>query len=173
MPSHVAPTGHYNDDIIRRVRDLLVRTLGNTSDKDRGQRIYISRARASKRKITNEAAVLAVLERYGFRTVYPEDLLLEEQVKLFSRVQYLVSNHGAGLANMLFVPEGACVLELRQQHDAHRNFYFSLAAALNQKYFYQICPPADVNVANHLADLIVDTVALEKNVRLLLEAGAT
>lgn len=169
MPSHVAPTGHYNDDIIRRVRELMVRTLGgNANHKGKGERIYISRARASKRRITNEAEVLDVLQRLGFLTVYAEEMSLEEQVKLFSRTRSLVSNHGAGLANMLFVPEHANVLELRQDGDAHRNFYFSLASALNQNYFYQTCPPATYNVDQHVADLLVDTVALERNVGLVL-----
>jgi capsular polysaccharide biosynthesis protein len=169
MPSHVAPTGHYNDDIIRQVRELMVRTLGGQANyKGKGQCIYISRARASKRRIANEAEVVEVLQRLGFLTVYPEEMSLEEQVKLFSRTRYLVSNHGAGLANMLFVPEGANVLELRLKGDSHRNFYFSLASALNQNYFYQTCPPAAHDVDAHVADLIVDTVALKENVGRLL-----
>jgi capsular polysaccharide biosynthesis protein len=116
----------------------------------------------------NEAEVLEVLQRLGFLTVYPEEMSLGEQVQLFSRTRYLVSNHGAGLANMLFVPDHANVLELRQEADAHRNFYFSLASALNQNYFYQTCPPATHNVDRHVADLVVDTVALERNIELLL-----
>lgn len=170
MPSHVAPTGNYNDDIIRRVRDLMVQALGSADYTGKGERVYISRARASKRKITNEAEVLDVLQHRGFLTVYPEEMSLEEQVKLFSRTRYLVSNHGAGLANMLFVPDHANVLELRQDGDAHRNFYFSLASALNQNYFYQTCRPASQDVDQHVADLIVDTVALERNVGLILSS---
>ncbi len=171
MPSHTAPAGHYNEEIIRRVRDLMVKTLGDGEYKGPGERIYISRGRTLKRRIKNEAEVWSVLQRYRFITVYAEDLSLENQVKLFSRTRYLVSNHGAGLANMLFVPQHANVLELRQEGDTHRNFYFSLASALNQNYFYQTCPPASPDDDPHVADLIVSPTELEKNVRLLLNRG--
>ena len=59
-------------------------------------------------------------------------------------------------------------MELRQAGDANRNFFFSLASALNQNYFYQTCQPVGSQVHPHVADIVVDTATLEQNVRLLL-----
>lgn len=40
---------------------------------------------------------------------------------------------------MLFMEADTAVLEFRHQGDTHNNCYFSLASALNIKYFYQTC----------------------------------
>ena len=53
--------------------------------------------------------------------------------------KYLISNHGAGLTNMLFMKAGGNVLELRHRGDKHNNCYFSLASTLRLNYYYQLC----------------------------------
>ena len=58
-----------------------------------------------------------------------------------SRARYVVSNHGAGLTNMLFMKDGARVLELRHVSDYVNNCYFILASALQFDYLYQLCEP--------------------------------
>ena len=171
MPSHTAPSGHYNEQIIRGVREMLVSSYGDSQGEQR-QRIYISRRRAPKRRIANEEAVGEVLKDFGFQTICAEDLSFEEQVKVCSRASCLVSNHGAGLTNMLFIPEGARVLELRHCTDDINNCYFTLASALNLEYYYQTCEPAAANEDPHLADLIVDVGQLRKNLGLLLERNS-
>src|SRR5688500_19312228 len=62
-----------------------------------------------------------------FPTRRSSDLLsFEEQVKLLSRARYVVSNHGAGLTNMLFMRDDTKVLELRHRSDYINNCYFIL-----------------------------------------------
>jgi Glycosyltransferase 61 len=165
MPTHTAPSGHYNEAIIRGVRNVLLRAYG---DSDRGEKIYISRRHATKRRIANEDEVSQVLSRFGFQTIYAEELSFAQQVKISSRARCLVSNHGAGLTNMLFMPENGSVLELRHQTDSVNNCYFTLASALNLNYFYQPCRPAIDGPDPHSADLIVDPKQLEANLRLIL-----
>ena len=101
MPSHTAPSGHYNEAIIRGVRSVLLSAYG---DSDQGQNIYISRRHATKRRIVNEDEVRQVLSRFGFQTINAEELSFAQQVQISSRARCIVSNHGAGLTNMLFMP---------------------------------------------------------------------
>jgi hypothetical protein len=64
---------------------------------------------------------------------------------------------------MLFMPEGGSVLELRHEADRINNCYFTLASALNLQYFFQTCRAANDGPDPHIADVIVDSAELEKN----------
>jgi capsular polysaccharide biosynthesis protein len=85
-----------------------------------------------------------------------------------SRARFFVSNHGAGLTNMLFVRGGGRVLELRHRADNVNNCYFTMASALGLEYFYQTCPSDDPSGDPHTAHLRVDPGALADNIRLML-----
>lgn len=164
MPSHTAPSGHFRDEAIRGVRNVLLSAYGDASDKE--ERIYISRANAGRRRIINEDEVRSVLCRFGFETIRAEELSFEQQVQICSRARFIVSNHGAGLTNMLFMKDGGSVLELRHESDCINNCYFTLSSALDLKYFYQTCAPEDPSAEPHEAHLLVDTDQLEKNLTL-------
>jgi len=165
MPSHTAPSGHFNEEAIRGVRNVLLSAYGDANGKD--ERLYISRRNAGRRKIINEDEVTSVLDRFGFETIHAEDLSFEQQVRTCSRARYIVSNHGAGLTNMLFMKDGGSVLELRHISDCINNCYFTLASALDLKYYYQTCQPKNQSADPHDAHLVVDTDQLEKNLGLL------
>jgi glycosyl transferase family 61 len=105
LPTHTAPSGHYNDNVIRGVRGVLLSAFGDQGHQE-DERIYISRRRAAKRRIVNEDELSEILGRYGFQTICAEELSFEQQVRLCSRARYIVSNHGAGLTNMLFMKDG-------------------------------------------------------------------
>ncbi len=167
LPTHTAPSGHYNEEIIGGVRGLLLEAYGDASSPGGSERLYISRSRAPKRRVTNEKEVVRVLKQFGFQIIYAENHSFAEQVKLCSRARYLVSNHGAGLTNMLFMPQGSTVLELRHNSDGDRNCYFTLASALGLDYLYQTCRPIGPNP--HSADLFVDTDKLIENLGSLLK----
>jgi capsular polysaccharide biosynthesis protein len=169
MPTHAAPSGHYNDDVIRNVRSLLLKAFDRPRNEATGGKIYLSRGLAKKRRIANEAGVIDLLTNYGFQIVHPDELSFDEQVQVFSNARYLISNHGAGLTNMLFMPEGSRVLELRHEDDYIRNWFFILSSALNLNYFYQTCAPQDHNADPHHADLVVDVEKLEENLKLFLQ----
>ena len=62
--------------------------------------------------MVNEAALLALLDRFGFTRCFLEALCLAEQIALFAAADAVLGPHGAGFANMLFMPEGALAMEL-------------------------------------------------------------
>ncbi|HLP78489.1 MAG TPA: glycosyltransferase family 61 protein [Candidatus Paceibacterota bacterium] len=76
------------------------------------QRIYISRAKAKHRRLSNEAEVIRRLERIGFRPVHLEELSLPEQIALFRNAEAIVGVHGAGFVNLAFCSPGTKVLEI-------------------------------------------------------------
>lgn len=168
MPSHTAPSGHFNTEAIRGVRNVLLSAYGEMSSEEK--RIYISRGGVAKRRIVNEDEVTSILRKFGFETVRTEELSFAEQVRLCSQARYIVSNHGAGLTNMLFMRDGGSVLELRHQADCINNCYFTLASALDLNYLYQTCAPEDRAADPHDAHLLVDCDQLEHNLTLLLRS---
>ncbi|HWN10320.1 MAG TPA: glycosyltransferase family 61 protein [Pyrinomonadaceae bacterium] len=170
MPTQTAPSGHYNEELIRDVGRLMVGHYGDKARDTPSDRVYISRAGAPKRRVVNEEELEVVLERFGFRTIRSEDNSFADQVRISSGVRYLISNHGAGLTNMLFMSPGTNVLELRHATDSINNCYFTLASALNLNYFYQNCEPANPTEDPHSADLKVDPGTLTANIELMLNS---
>jgi len=75
-------------------------------------RIYLSRRDAVRRPLVNEAELEARLQKLGFVCVQSGKLSVAEQAGLFSAAKWVVAPHGAGLANLVFAPSGARVIEL-------------------------------------------------------------
>lgn len=168
MPTHTAPSGHYNERIIRGVSELLVGFYNSFGDSPPAGRVYVSRGRAGKRRIINEQEVIDLLQEFQFSVVHTEDYSFEQQLKIASGARYLVSNHGAGLTNMLFMRQGSNVLELRHHADRINNCYFTMASALDLNYFYQSCEPETPGENAHTANLLVNVQRLRENLRLML-----
>ena len=78
----------------------------------RRRRIYISRDKAGWRKVVNERELMQTLRRHRFERFFLEDLSSQEQIQLFQEAEVIVGPHGAGLANVVFTPPGATVIEL-------------------------------------------------------------
>jgi len=67
--------------------------------KTRG-RLYISRARATSRRILNEPDLLRIIEPRGFKSVFMETLPLAEQLALFRDAEAIIAPTGAALAHL-------------------------------------------------------------------------
>ncbi|HEY0273721.1 MAG TPA: glycosyltransferase family 61 protein [Chitinophaga sp.] len=154
LTSRTARVGDTNRDYINKLRDQCKVTAGKPERK-----IYISRQKARVRKVTNEAAVWALVQRHGYEVHFMEDYTLEQQITLLAGTRTIVGLHGAGLTNMLFMPAGGQVLELRNKGDNRLNCFFSLASNLDHRYYYLT---ADGNKANSYdVEVTVDLPALE------------
>lgn len=101
---------------------------------DRGpSRLYVSRNRWGRRRLINEAEVVALLAARGYRTVHPETLSFRDQVALFAGAERVVGAMGAALANILFAPEGVHLLALTNR-DMVDDFFFDLASLKGGRY---------------------------------------
>ncbi|MBC9783735.1 glycosyltransferase family 61 protein [Heliobacterium chlorum] len=141
------------------------------TDKRNRPRLYISRAKASGRKIVNEDDLLKYLVPYDFRIVYLEELSFLEQVQLFSKAEIIVAPHGAGLANLVFCEPGARVLELMGPKYINVMFW-GLSSLIPLEYRYLIGegdePPAEINPftsGNYLADFTVDIDKVDRQLK--------
>lgn len=97
------------------------------------RRVYISRERASYRRLVNEDEVWGLLREAGFEKVFMEDLTFEEQVTLMHQTEVLMGIHGAGLSNMTFCDPAAHVVEIGVWEYPSPDFY-ATASSLGLDY---------------------------------------
>jgi hypothetical protein len=171
IPSHIAPSGNYNEIVIRGLRQLYRTYYSPMETRNLGDRIYISRSKATKRRIVNENEIIEIVRAFGFAVVCLEDHPFRRQVEMMLHARYVVANHGAGLANMLFLSEKSSVFELRKFGDSHSNCYFILASALDLKYYYQACQAENPAEDAGLADVFVDLKLFKRNLEVMLTAN--
>ena len=165
VPDLVTSTGNYNPEIMMALKNKLD---PHPSDMIPQRRIYISRAKATRRKIINEEQVLEVLKQYDFEIFYFEDHPVNEQIDIASNAKILVSLHGAALTNILFMRKPASVLEFRKNDDDKNNCYFSLASIAGIDYFYQRCNSIHYSDNANTFDIQVDPVELKENLERII-----
>jgi capsular polysaccharide biosynthesis protein len=76
------------------------------------RKLYLSRDDAVVRRVTNQAELDGVLASYGFESVCAAGMTMRDQIDLFRSCSWLVSAHGAGLSNMVFMPPGSVITEM-------------------------------------------------------------
>jgi hypothetical protein len=144
----------------------LRRRLGVQDLRPKGERLYISRSDARWRRVVNEDEVVECLRGEGFRPVRLENLSFREQVDLFSRAEYIVGPHGAGMANLLFAPVGARVVELFAPRFIGACFY-GITIVLGQPYAYLVGAAEGYQSHTDFDNLRVDPERLLRTMRLL------
>jgi capsular polysaccharide biosynthesis protein len=95
--------------------------------------VFISRREASKRRLLNEDELEAALTPLGVTFIAAGGLSLSDQIEIFSGASLIIGAHGAGLANLLFAPPGATVLEIFPPSYGTASF-FAASAGLGHRY---------------------------------------
>lgn len=131
------------------------------------KRSYISRKQATTRRILNEEQLWALLESLGFEKVYLEDLLVEDQVKLFAQSSCIVAPHGAGLTNLIFASPGTKVIEMFPG-EVDNFCYSQLASQLKLNYQYFVADLMEGDDNPNVRDLKVDINNLQEQLEALL-----
>lgn len=162
------PSDYHRKDLLHALRRRFAPTIQQPK-----RRIYLSRAKARFRTITNEQEVSQFLKNYGFETIYAEDYRWPDQIALFAEASHLVTIHGAGLSNILFMPEGSHVMEIRKSDYGKNNAgepntstlcntYYHMAGELGLTYsaLLSSSPTPDGNYG--YSDLTVDLRALKE-----------
>jgi capsular polysaccharide biosynthesis protein len=75
------------------------------------ERVYIHRF-AGVRRPANFDEMLPVLRDFGFKVISMEALALDDQIRTMKHARYVIAEHGAGVANVIFCRPGARVLEI-------------------------------------------------------------
>ncbi len=102
------------------------------------KKIYVSRKNSGRgsRSLTNSENIENIARELGFSIVYPEQLTIRQQIKLFSEAAVIIGEYGSALHNSIFSPEGAIVCALRG-NQIHPAFLQSgISEALKQKTCY-------------------------------------
>lgn len=89
-----------------------LREMGRQSAIDTPERVYISRSRVAGRGLVNEPAVEDLFREKGFTIVHPQELPIEDQIRIFANARFLASAGGSAAHNALFAPQNARVLIL-------------------------------------------------------------
>ena len=163
LPSHTASPGNYNAYYLNKLRDRFLK------NKKKIRKIFISRSQANQRFIINEDEVTSILISFGFEAHIFENYTLNKQIELMNETSVLVGLHGAGLTNMLFMPENGNIIELRNQGDKQNNCYFSMASGLNHAYYYLQGEGDSSQTAN--VNIKIDTLELKNLLTLLLHTN--
>lgn len=121
-------TPHWVVDCLRATYLPLV---ASHAIKPGAKKVFISRKKASFRRIINEDEVFSLFKAQGFVRYCLEDLSLLEQVALFHGADVIVAPHGAGLVNMIFCKQGALIVEIFQEHQDETFWYLSQTVGLH------------------------------------------
>lgn len=159
LPYSAETMGNYSLPALQELKSSMLAATATVAPTV-ASRLYISRRKASRRKVLNEAEVEQVLAAFGFTILCFEDYTFAEQVQLCANVHILVGLHGAGLSNMVFLQEGATVVEFRKFDNGENYFFQRLAGTLQHTYHLLYCTAADEQQQVQDADLWVDVDAL-------------
>ena len=135
LPSYLSGrcNGYLPENYYAEIRRRVTRGLGLPETAKPELRIYLSRAGARRRRVTNEAAIMESLRGYGFTVVRPETMTIREQVSLFQRAEVIVGPHGAALGGMVFSTEAKILVLYAEQHPGE--YFYTMARRIGLEHY--------------------------------------
>jgi capsular polysaccharide biosynthesis protein len=134
FPSYVGTPGNPHPWGYNWLRERL---LAGVDQQRNDRRVYVTRRRALRRRVSNEEEVEPILSKFGFEIIEAERLSLREKACIFSEAEAVVGPHGAGLTNIFLSPPGCKVLEIFDPSHMNVNNY-AAADVLRQQYWYML-----------------------------------
>ncbi len=123
-PWHIAPR------CVSVLEQLAARVRAHPCERPR---IYVSRNKAGRRRLLNEAALLPILRQQGFLVVEPEFLTLYQQIGLFRNARTIVGNYGAALTNVAFAAGSPTLFALTSPY-MQDDFFSTLMSLKRGRY---------------------------------------
>jgi len=144
------------------LRDRAHKSVDLTKRKDEyPSRIYITRRNANIRRVKNESKVLEVLSEFNIQPYALETLSVAEQIQLFANADFVISPHGAGLANLVYATSPT-VLELFGYKE--KTTFYRLSKQMGYEYHAMFC-------TTHQKDLCIDTGRLNTTINDVIEGN--
>jgi len=166
FPELTSNIEYQNPPLIVELRELFYKKYQlNQVKPDR--LIYVSRNRQIKRKILNEDELILLLDKYGFDTIFFEELDFDGQVNLMAHTKVLLALHGANLTNIFLMQASTTVIELMNK-EFNNLTYFNLSSVLNLSYYCVPCETLEngIEMNTYLeknnASILVDLINIEK-----------
>jgi len=99
------------------------------------KKILVRREKGLFRVLTNADKLQKKLEeKYGFSTIYLENMKLKSIIQCFQSADIVVGEYGAGLGNMIFMRSGSTLIEIRGPLETSHLEYEMLGKCLDLKY---------------------------------------
>nr|WP_299242873.1 glycosyltransferase family 61 protein [uncultured Halomonas sp.] len=136
------------------------------------RRLYLSRADAPRRRVTNEAQVREHLEPLGFDVLTLDGLSVREQQTLFASASVIIAPHGAALTNLVWCKPGTLVVDFLSENHLAPCFR-ELAAQSDAIYHPIVCRSVDDTISGFDSDIEIDMVQLNTALKLLMFKGAS
>ena len=102
-------------DALVSLKRKIFHKSGLSSTSNSALKIWLPRRNSQYRKLFNRMEIQIELERRGFLTVYPEELNLLEQIKLFAAAKIIVAEAGSALTNAIFAPAKCTFITLAEK----------------------------------------------------------
>ncbi len=173
----------FSPHAIQLLANYFTTRFGCADRPDGPRKVFISRARAGHRKLINEPQVLDCLTQRGFVSLILEEMSFADQVRAFAAADIVISIHGAGLANAVFMHPNTRLMELTQSPRVDRTrwrgdesryllnpCFRGLAYIRNVQHAVLFCEPHFASTPNEVlsrlgplaANLLVDVRALSR-----------
>lgn len=111
------------------------------------ERIYISRAKSAKRFLVNENEFREFLEsKYGFKTLYMEDVSFKDKINYLSRAKVILSIDGTSIMNYGYMKSGGKAISLRPANMAE----YPIDYLFGIEFLPIICEIRDVKNTDHM-----------------------
>ena len=134
------------------------------NDKKTPDKIFLSRKNYARRQY-NEADVFSVLEPYGFVSVDPGTLDIEEQITYFNNARFIVGTSGAAFSNILFCQAGCTILCLTS-YIFDLSIFSTISDHVNARLYYLPSKHVPPNCIQN--PFIVDIKELKKNINRII-----
>ena len=155
-------------------KTILAKTNNSIMSKENPYVLYVKRHKTSKRKILNEEEMIDLLKsQFEIKVIEASQMSFSQQVQEFSKTWCVISMHGAALSNMIWMKEGAHVIELYKDlrsYDGNiygppnspSSWYSRLSALMNLNYHLFQCNPPANHSKMAVSPFIVDCSKLNK-----------
>ncbi|WP_044212796.1 DUF563 domain-containing protein [Flammeovirga sp. OC4] len=175
IPTQAGTPACYHKTLLLEFKNYILNQIISKDNNPYPSRVYISRNKGNKRIVINEDKVLNILSHFGYTTIYNEDLSWQEQIKYAYHAKSIVSIHGAGLTNVLFMESKASVLEFRHDNNNFWDCFYRLSALNEINYYYLKCKVGrKSNIKDyeyHHGDIVVDEVQLSLTLKKMHNHG--
>ncbi len=101
-----------NTQVNGRLRGLYERIAQAHRNGDPAGRVFLSRSPRVDQRLANTSQIERVFAGFGFSVVYPEELAMSDQLRLYANCEILAGLSGSGMHNALFCPPGTPVIEV-------------------------------------------------------------
>jgi len=132
--------------------------LSSTIKKKGERNLYVMRGNTINRKVLNETDLIKFLQKYNYDIIDCATLSIEDQIKQFSEAKNIIIPSGAAMTNLLFVPDGINIVEIRSNLDGN----FSRKINLNNRFNLYLFEKT-IKVGQKLRkDIFVDIPAIKQ-----------